>query len=538
MRQRTVFAIGAGLVALLGGLVAPTPAGALPIGNQLVIVNSTDSIVTGDTWTVTAQVQDLLGQPVAGAKVWTGIVEPSVGCGTDLTAADCTKLATTSKTSDSSGQVTLSKSAVLDTFIVLYLADSTGALDATTGTSVAVHTHNKYDWSGPSSATLQQYAVGQTPYVLSLDDPKNAHRLATGAGAAGAARTEVSTDGGTTWKVLARGAHAGAFAVTGRSVTPVTYVNLMASKPGTYSVRITDGGGAFEDPGTSSVVTLTVTARTAPGWLKRTNEYRTSIGLAPVADYPPYDAALAKHVHWMIVNNQLSHFETPGTKAYTKNGNEAAGSSVLAFGRPTASLAVDGWMGAPFHATCLLNAYWSVGGFASKNGWAGEWCHGSMQTFDLATGTNAPVRNTLRHNYAIPSSAMKVPKTTLLNANEAPNPVAGCGGSIPRGTWSVPVVFRVAKAPATDRSLQRAAARIAPKGGSRITSTCLLTGSTYRGPDAVSTQLGRTILGDKVSGRWALLLIKAGALRPGKTYVATLTDGKFKQQTTFTVARH
>jgi hypothetical protein len=35
-----------------------------------------------------------------------------------------------------------------------------------------------------------------------------------------------------------------------------------------------------------------------------------------------------------------------------------------------------------------------------------------------------------------------------------------------------------------------------------------------------------------------MLLVKAGALRPGKTYTATLTDGSLKQRTTFTLARH
>ena len=125
----------------------------------------------------------------------------------------------------------------------------------------------------------------------------------------------------------------------------------------------------------------------------------------------------------MDVHHQLSHSETPGTTAYTKAGNEAAGASVLAYGRPTGKLAVDGWIGAPFHASCLINAYWSVGGFALKDGWSGEWCHGSMQTFDLASGVNGPIRSSLRRNYTYPSAAMKVPKTVLLNANESPDPV-------------------------------------------------------------------------------------------------------------------
>jgi uncharacterized protein YkwD len=537
VRNRHVVAVVTGMAAAAVSLVAPTAGAALPLGQHLTIVNQTDSITTGDTWHVTAEVDDILNLPVSGATVWTGILEPSVGCGVDLTDSTCTQLATDQQTTDGSGQVTLTKSATLNTFVVFYLDNGQGAVDPTTGKAVLIRTHNNYVWSGPKSVTLKQYAVGDTPYAAVPGTPGSGHTIATGTGAAGAPRTQVSTDGGTTWKTVAKGTKSGIFPVTGRNVSPVDRVNLMASKPGTYQVRITDKPGTFEAAGTSDVVTITVTKRAAPGWLKRTNQFRESLGLGSVADNPEYDAALAKHVSWMNIHNQLSHSETPGTSGYTNAGNDAAGASVLAYGRPTGPLAVDGWIGAPFHASCLLNAYWSVGGFALKNGWSGEWCHSSMQTFDLARGTNAPVRKSLRKNFTYPSPAMKVPHTVMLNANESPDPVAACR-KIPKRIWSVPVIFRVAHPPAGDSSLRNAKARLATKSGHRIKATCLLTPGGYQGPDPGSTSLGRLILGDRVSGRWVMLLVKAGALRAGKTYKATLTDGGFKQRTTFTIARH
>jgi uncharacterized protein YkwD len=537
VRNRPILTLAVGLAAAAVGLVVPTAGAAVPIGEHLTIVDKADSITTGDTWHVTAEVDDLLGLPVSGASVWTGTLEPSSGCGADLTALTCTQIATDQQTSDGGGQVTLRKSATLNTFVVFYLDDGTGTLDPTTGQSVLVLTHNNYVWSGPKSVTLKQYAVGDTPYAAVPGTPGSGHTIATGTGAAGAPRTQVSTDGGTTWKTVATGVKSGIFPVTGKYVSPVDRVNLMASQAGTYQVRITDKPGTYEAAGTSDVVTITVTKRAAPGWLKRTNTYRASLGLGPVADNPDYDAALAKHVNWMNIHNQLSHAETPGTKGYTKDGDEAAGASVLAYGRPTGELAVDGWIGAPFHASCLLNAYWSVGGFAIKNGWSGEWCHSSMQTFDLARGANSPVRKSLRRNYSYPSSAMKVPQSVMLNANESPDPVAACS-RIPKRIWSVPVIFRVARPPASDRSLHNAKARLTTKSGKRISATCLLTPGTYRGPDTGSTDLGRLILGDRVSGRWAVLLVKAGALKAGRSYTATLTDGGFKQRTAFTIARH
>jgi len=160
-----------------------------------------------------------------------------------------------------------------------------------------------------------------------------------------------------------------------------------------------------------------------------------------------------------------------------------------------------------------------------------------MQTLDLATGSNGPIKSTLRRNYTFPSSSMNVPTTVTLNGNEAPDPVASCGRKLPSRTWSVPVIFRVAKPPAGDRSLKHASAAIRTKSGKRIKNTCLFTGGTFHGADAGSTTIGRLILGDRTGGRWAVVLARAGKLRAGHSYSATLTDGKFKQRTSFKLAR-
>ena len=532
-----VAALAASAAATFTG-APPASGAALPVGQHIVIATTTASILTGSQWQVTADVEDILGQPVSGATVWAGSLEPARDCGGDLTAAACTKLATDKLTADTNGAVDLQQTAALDTFVVLYLSDSQGALDPTTGQSVSVRTHNGYVWSGPSTATLDQYAIGTAPYMLAPDRPGNHQVIATGAGSAGEPRTEVSADGGTTWMVVGHGYNGGAFPITGNGAAPTNYVNFMASKPGTYQVRVSDTGGTYEDPGVSPAVTITVAARPAPEWLQRTNAYRAGLGLAPVADNPQYDAAVAQHVHWMNVHKQLAHSETPGGTGYTAAGNTAAGASDLAFGRPTATNAVDGWIGAPFHASCLLNSYWAVGGFAAQNGWAGEWCHSDLQTLDLATGTSGPLRTMLRRNYTFPSATMKVPLSVALNGNEAPDPVAGCRKKGVGPYWSVPVIFRVAKPPASDPGLRRATATLKTKSGRRIKQTCLITGTTYRGPDPASTQIGRLILGNGTTGRWAILLIKAGALQRAGTYIAALVDGRFTQRTTFTLATH
>jgi len=535
MRRWSSVIAGTGFVTLLATALQPTSSDAALLGDTLKIVNSTPNIVTGDTWQVTAEVDDFLGSPAPNTVIYVGIKEPLTACGTDLTANACTGLATVQKSSDASGRLALSQPASLDTFVVLYLSDSSGALDPTTGQSVSIRTHNEYDWSGPADATLQQLTIGTTPYMVPPSQPGSAHRIATGTGAAGAPRTEVSGDGGDPMSTVARGFKGGAFPLTLGSGIATGQVNFIASKPGTYSLRVVDSGGAYEDPGTSQVVTVTVTARTIPKWLSRTNEYRSSLGLSPIAESPAYDAAIANHVRWMVLNKQLSHSEPAGSKGYTVAGNQAAEASDLAYGHPTPSLSVDGWIGAPFHASCLLKAAWAVGGFAFQNGWAGEYCHSSLITLDLATGTTGPIATTLRQNYTFPSATMKVPTTILHNANEAPDPIAGCATLRSSRAWSVPILFRVAKPPTSDRALKRATATLKTKSGRRLAGTCLLTPSRYVGSDLATTQIGRLILGDRVTGRWAVLLAKAGTIRPGLTYTASLFDGKFSQRTTFTV---
>jgi hypothetical protein len=132
---------------------------------------------------------------------------------------------------------------------------------------------------------------------------------------------------------------------------------------------------------------------------------------------------------------------------------------------------------------------------------------------------------------------MKVPASVLLNGNESPDPVAGCAGRGVGPYWSVPIIFRVAKPPASDRGLAKARASVRTASGHKLPKTCLLTGSTYQGPDTFSTQLGRLILKNKLTGRWAILLVKTGAIKPGKSYTATLTDGGLTQRTSFRTAR-
>jgi hypothetical protein len=521
--------IGAGLPALTA-----TPANAASTGDHIVVTHVTKSVPAGHSWSLGLLVEDGSNHPVSGAEVWIGVQRLSTGCG-DVTAKGCTSLADFVNTTNGKGVLRLGGPIDLDTTYVFYLSDTQENLDPSTGVEEAVHTHNIYAWYGATKATIAVDEISTTPRLLSTSYTHTKSAYTTVVGGA-VPMTQVSTDGGKHWSTVASGLHAGAFPVRG-SDDEIPAVTFGASRAGTYLVRVIDHGSKFEDPGTpTSVARIKVTRRAVPKWLARTNTYRKSVGLGAVFENPAYDAALAKHVHWMKVNNQMQHAETPHTPGYSKAGSYAGQSSDLAAGPTKPVQSVDLWTGAPFHAACLLDPYWAVGGFARKGIWSGEYCLDlSLQTFDLARAVNAPAAASLHRAMAFPSSRMKVPTTLLINRGEFPDPIAHCGPHSGGGAWSVPVYFRVVAPPKSDRRLKHATA-VLKSGGKTIKPSCVITGSTYRGPDAATTSLGRQILGDPTIGRWVDLLV-GRELKPGHRYTATMRDGSYKQSTTFTIAK-
>jgi hypothetical protein len=354
-------------------------------------------------------------------------------------------------------------------------------------------------------------------------------KKSTIAAAKGAAtpRTQVRRGHGK-WRTLATGADAGLFAGASTFFTPHLPI-LGASKPGHYSVRIRDAAGKYEDPAQSSVVRLVVKRRHIPAWLARTNHYRHSVGLQPFFENRAFDSADQRHARWTVRNGYLCHCEPKGTPGYSKKGNKAGMNSVIELGVGSQIGAVDLWMGAPFHATCLLNPAVSIAGFGIYQDAAAEWCLPSRQVFDVATRTGNVLPNDNRA-FTFPSHRMKVPTSLLINRNETPNPTETCRGSW--SGWSVPVLFRIPHRINSDPNLKRFSTSLTRRGH-RIGPECAFSGATFHSPGGADDYLVSSILAE---GPWVVMLVRP-TLKRGATYHATFKDGAYKQVTTFTVAR-
>jgi hypothetical protein len=109
---------------------------------------------------------------------------------------------------------------------------------------------------------------------------------------------------------------------------------------------------------------LTGPAHAAPSWLDVMNQYRAQAGEAPVIENATLSANDAKHVAYMLATGTMNHFEDPASPYYTPEGDLAARNSNLTGGADPQA-AIEGWMGAPFHALGLLRPTLSQSGFAA-----------------------------------------------------------------------------------------------------------------------------------------------------------------------------
>src|SRR5262245_53191914 len=62
-------------------------------------------------------------------------------------------------------------------------------------------------------------------------------------------------------------------------------------------------------------------------WLDRLNVWRGSTGVGPLAENATWSAGDYDHAIYMVKNNLVTHYETPGTPYYTTAGDAAAQAS-------------------------------------------------------------------------------------------------------------------------------------------------------------------------------------------------------------------
>jgi len=119
------------------------------------------------------------------------------------------------------------------------------------------------------------------------------------------------------------------------------------------------------------------TSPTASGsWLTRFNTWRANTGLPLLTENTTWSTGDYDHALYMVKNDLVTHYETPGTPYYTAAGDTAARNSNIYVSSSTATpdeQAIDWWMQAPFHAMGMMDPRLTQTGFGSyrevKSGW-------------------------------------------------------------------------------------------------------------------------------------------------------------------------
>jgi hypothetical protein len=216
----------------------------------------------------------------------------------------------------------------------------------------------------------------------------------------------------------------------------------------------------------------------------------------------------------MVKNNLASHDETPGTPYYTTAGDVAGNSGNIAVSTTTSSSdesAIDWWMAAPFHAMAMMDPRLTKTGFGAyrenrSSGWDAGFTLDTLRGNSFSGGS-----------YPVfwPGNGKTVPLRTY-SGNEWPNPLQACPGY--SGTVGLPVFIEV--------------------GGNVATTAGPTHSFTGNGTPLAHCVIDsqNAALSGYLKERGAVIVIPQAPLKPGVTYVVTLTVNGVARTWTFSVS--
>jgi Cysteine-rich secretory protein family len=190
---------------------------------------------------------------------------------------------------------------------------------------------------------------------------------------------------------------------------------------------------------TSPPVHLATSAVASGGWLTRFNTWRASTGLPLLTENSTWSAGDYNHAVYMVKNDLVTHYETPGVPYYTTSGDTEARNSNIQVSSTTSTTdvqAIDWWMAAPFHAMNMMDPRLTQTGFGSyRDTTTSPWQEGgALDTIqgNSFSGGSYPVY--------FPGNGTTEPLTTY-SGGEFPDPLQACPGySVPTG---LPVFIQV-----------------------------------------------------------------------------------------------
>ena len=260
------------------------------------------------------------------------------------------------------------------------------------------------------------------------------------------------------------------------------------------------GAVAGAPPAAPSPVRLDTTpAATAP-WLARLNAWRATSSLPSLTENTTWSQGDYDHAVYMVKNDLVTHYETPGVPYYSVAGDTAARDGNLNVSSSTSetdSQAIDWWMGAPFHAMGLMDPRLTASGFGSyrqvKSGWQMGAVVDDLRGNAFSGGT---------YPVYFPGNGSIEPLTTY-SGGEWPDPLQACSGyAVPTG---LPVFVEVGGNVAT-----KAGAISSFTGNGVALAHCVIDSSN-------------AAVGSYLAERGGVIVIPRAPLKAGVKYVVSLT---------------
>ncbi len=172
-------------------------------------------------------------------------------------------------------------------------------------------------------------------------------------------------------------------------------------------------------------VHLAATPVASGGWLTEFNTWRANAGLSALNENTTWSAGDYDHALYMVKNDLVTHYETPGTPYYTTAGDTAARNSNIYVSSTTATTdqnAIDWWMQAPFHALGMMDPRLTSTGFGSYREVKSGWDMGAA--LDVLSGNSFSGGT---YPVYFPGNGTSEPLTTY-GGGEFPDPLQACSG--------------------------------------------------------------------------------------------------------------
>jgi IPT/TIG domain-containing protein/cysteine-rich secretory family protein len=261
-----------------------------------------------------------------------------------------------------------------------------------------------------------------------------------------------------------------------------------------------------------SPVHLVTTPAASGGWLDRFNQWRISTGVPSLTENTLWSAGDYNHAVYMVKNNLVTHYETPGVPYYTSAGDTAARNSNLNVSSSTSESdqqAIDWWMGAPFHAMGMMDPRLMQTGFGSYREVTSGWQMAAAVDVlrgNSFTGGQYPVY--------FPGNGTTEPLLTY-SGFEYPDPLQACPGySLPAG---LPVSVQLGG------NVSAVAGPVHSFTGNGVALEHCIIDST------------NPTLGGNLVGRGGVILIPRQPLQTGVKYVVALTINGVARTWSFSV---